>query len=251
MKEGSESWSRNSINKGPEGGRTLKDYERLLKFKKEDLENKFVLDLGAGPKARFAKELERSGIKATVISLSPDYADTEHRELFKPAGLEKLITILKREKGKDKLEIAGIGEELPFKDGSFDEILALWSISEWAEHTYERWIPEIYRVLKQGGVARIGPYHPRWDTYDGDIFIRKHKEMKDVVKGLGFPYEFIPGAESGQEILVIHKIPEERGNAERPRESEKTANSHSGLDVDRKNTSIYNGNVHQDELDGP
>src|SRR4030042_6117419 len=97
---------------GPEGGRTLEQYEEMLGFKKEDLENQTVLDLGAGPKARLLKDLKKAGIKANVVSLSPDYINDEY---------------FNKDKDKDELMVAGSAEDISFKNESFDTVLALFS----------------------------------------------------------------------------------------------------------------------------
>ena len=57
----------------PSGGRGIATYEKQLMFDRKDLEGKKILDLGAGPEVKFAKELGESGINAEVISLSPDF----------------------------------------------------------------------------------------------------------------------------------------------------------------------------------
>jgi len=63
----------------PPEGRDLSTYERELLFDKRELEGKVVLDLGAGLEAKFAKQLKEAGIKAEVISLSPDFIEEKYR----------------------------------------------------------------------------------------------------------------------------------------------------------------------------
>lgn len=198
------------MEQGPEGGRSIDDYESVLKFKREELEGKMVLDLGAGPNARFSRDLEESGVKATVISLSPEYANEEQRKLFKPSFLEKIKKTIKSEGDRAVLEVAGVGEELPFADESFDEILALFSVSVWSEYNYKLWIPEICRVLKINGEARIGPIkEPRFRMDEGPEVIENWKRLRkwieDFVQGLGYESEYIPGPVTRQEILIIRK----------------------------------------------
>lgn len=192
------------MERGPEGGRTLDDYEEMLNFNRKELENKMVLDLGAGPGARLSKDLKKAGIKAEVVSLSPDYANSKYSKELKPTIFERYK--ISKDRNKKELAIAGIAEKLPFKEESFDRILALFSVSVWAESKYKEWLPEIMRVLKSEGCARIGPFHPpKMDMYDGDLLFIKHEEMKDYVKRMNFDYKFFPGAKSGQEVLVIYK----------------------------------------------
>lgn len=195
-----------TIKQGPEGGRTLSRYEEVLDFKKEDLENKAVLDLGAGPGGKFAKELENAGIHAHVVSLSPDYIQREHRQPFQATLPEKLRSFLTQDQKQEKSAVAAVAERLPFQDESFDKTLALFSVSVWSERNYKLWLPEIIRTLKSGGEAKIGPFHPpKMDVYDGDILFRQREEMKKYIEELGYTYKYIPGPESGQEVLVLQK----------------------------------------------
>src|SRR3989338_5729477 len=74
-----------------------------------DFEGKRVLDLGAGAHLQFARGIEKAGIKADVVSLSPAFADQYWREA------------MEGRKESDKL-VAAMGEQLPFADESFDRI---------------------------------------------------------------------------------------------------------------------------------
>ena len=59
--------------------------------------------------------------------------------------------------------VKGTGEKLPFASGSFDVVLALWSLNHVIDP--EQCIVEVDRVLKTGGralfvledMARVGP----------------------------------------------------------------------------------------------
>lgn len=198
-----------TMEEDPEEGRSIDSYEEILKFKREDLENKFVLDLGAGPKARLARDLEESGIKATVVSLSPEYANKEQRKLLEPSFLDKFKMIIKNEKTR-RLEIAGVAEELPFKDESFDEVLSLFSVSTWSLENYKFWISEICRVLKPNGVARIGPFispkaGPDFGLEELEDWDKSKKWREDFIQGLGYRYQYVPGPLARQEVFIISK----------------------------------------------
>jgi len=82
-----------------------------LLFNRTELEGLSVLDLGAGSRARFAKELAESGVNARVISLSPDFST---RLYSRPA----------REGHPQGKLLAALGEKLPFPDNSFDRVFA-------------------------------------------------------------------------------------------------------------------------------
>src|SRR3989344_8471340 len=76
----------------------------------DDFKGKRVLDLGAGAHLQFARGLEKAGINADVVSLSPAFADKYWREA------------MKGRKESDML-VAAMGEQLPFADESFDRIV--------------------------------------------------------------------------------------------------------------------------------
>ena len=75
-------WHRKSIvsDRQPEGGRGLDEYENILGFDRSEFQGKIVLDLGAGPELKFAKDLHEYDINATVTEFSPDFFYKEFRE---------------------------------------------------------------------------------------------------------------------------------------------------------------------------
>lgn len=127
----------------------LDSYERELGFNRNNLEGKRVLDLGAGQTDRLARDLKEAGINAEVVSVSPDFRRGVNRDI-----LTRRYPEWKR-KG-----VAAIAQQLPFKDDSFDVILAAYSVINFASNdsdSVQTWISEIARVLKLGGEARLGP----------------------------------------------------------------------------------------------
>lgn len=131
------------------GGRGLNDYEEFLGFDRSNLEGKTVLDLGSGAWEKLTSELKKTGVKAKVVSLNPDYV------------LGKYRNIIGNQKSWQKESVAGVGQALPFSDESFDVILALESITYYEDALHESasaqiWPKEIARVLKKGGEARLG-----------------------------------------------------------------------------------------------
>lgn len=128
---------------------SLETYERGLGFNRDSLEGKTVLDLGTGQTDRLARELKEADIKATVISVSPDFKRKVNREI-----LSYYHPDWKRR------GVAAIAQQLPFKDDSFDVILGLYGVINYASiHPWDVrvWVPEVARVLKLGGEARFGP----------------------------------------------------------------------------------------------
>lgn len=139
----------------PPGGRSLETYERQLMFSRYELEGKKVLDLGAGPEVKFEKEIKQSGIKAEVVSLSPDFSE------------EKYSQTARRSLPKGKL-IAGVGQALPFADESFDRIFAFHVDEHISPQAFPHLISEMARVLKKEGEAKLGPtlnIPGEWDSY--------------------------------------------------------------------------------------
>lgn len=128
----------------PSGGRDLAIYEAQLMFNRKDLEGKIILDLGAGPEVKFAKQLEESGIKAEVVSSSPDFAETKYAEKA-------------RESLPDGKLAASIGQGLSFKNKSFDRVFAFHVDEHLSRQAFFGLISEMVRVLKEGGEAKLGP----------------------------------------------------------------------------------------------
>jgi len=201
-----------SINYGPESGRSLRHYENGFKFDKNELTGKTVLDLGCGPGARLARELGEHNIESTIISLSPDFSYGHHRTPFKYSLINRILYSITSHKRLNGLLVAGYGEKLCFRDNSFDTILALYSVSVWSLENYQEWFPEICRVLKPGGKAYIGAFHPlsHYCKHDAtsneidevDYFI---KRMDRFFKNFGFEIEFIPGPAPKLRMLILEK----------------------------------------------
>lgn len=141
-------WNRDTIQhpRMPKGGRTIETYERILGFNRKELENLKVLDLGCEPELKFSEELKKSGIHADVISLSPDFSDKKHARWAKAMNPDAKL-------------VAAIGQELPFKDDSFDRVMGV-SIHDHLPNpeAFSKVVLEIIRILKDGGIAYFGPF---------------------------------------------------------------------------------------------
>lgn len=122
-------------------GRSMEEYMADLGMTAEDIDGKDILDLGSSATARFEHEV---GERANVISLSPDYAAEEHRERL-PAETKA---------------VAGIGQQLPFKNESFDQILAYHLTEHITAQELEEVLIEAARVLREGGQMRLMPIWP-------------------------------------------------------------------------------------------
>ncbi len=152
---------------GWERNRTIWSREQALEFYREELgvtneelEGNVILDLGSGEGEPFGQDLKTAGINAEVISLNPDLGPDKFNEYRER---------LKNNPNWSKLSVSGIGQVLPFRNETFDTVLAAKSVSSYAapfanyksnsldnEKAPEFWLREIIRVLKPNGIARVG-----------------------------------------------------------------------------------------------
>lgn len=129
---------------------SLEVYEKVLGFKRSELENKMILDLGTGQTDRLARELKEAGVYAEVVGISPDLLTSSEKN-----KLQDLFPNWERQ------AIVGIAQCLPFQECSFDMVLGLYSVTycSWYPEQVRAWISEIGRVLKPRGEARLGPVY--------------------------------------------------------------------------------------------
>lgn len=151
----------------PPGGRDLIDYEHLLLFRRRELEGKRVLDLGAGPEAKFARQLEEAGIKAKVFELSPDFLFPQHRKRVQMSQ-EKVSAV------------AAIGQELPFQNNSLDVIVGLHVLEHMTLEGFFKMCSEMARVLSLGGRAYVGP--SLLDEYANDMFYEALLQNDEMIQ---------------------------------------------------------------------
>jgi SAM-dependent methyltransferase len=99
-----------------------------------DVADEDILELGCGT-AYFSAWLARRGARPVGLDPTPAQLATARR-LQSETGLEFPL-------------IAGIGEDIPCPDASFDMVLSEYGASLWADPYL--WIPEAARVLRPGG----------------------------------------------------------------------------------------------------
>jgi len=126
--------------------------------------------LGSGSRVNFAREAAKRGIQ--IYSLSSAFSDKYYRDLLKESWKEDK----KLKEKSDKLFIAGLAQELPFKSNIFDSVLSSWAIPMYLEKNrkeYETSFREIARVLKPGGKAYLAPI---WEGWISPEFFHEIKE---------------------------------------------------------------------------
>ncbi len=123
---------REEISKGVRTSRGIDQYR--ITFDLDHLTDKHVvLDVGAGD-SEFAEKMRKRKIR--VVRLDPDYLSYPPRD--------------------KKDTVVGIVQELPFRDDTFDEVLASWSMYYVKTGTKVA-LAELLRVTKPGGRVQISP----------------------------------------------------------------------------------------------
>ena len=180
--------------------RSLEEYERDLQLKESDLDNKRVLDLGSGPRARFAKEVEEKYPGTKVVSLDYSFEEPppeDPRYLLK--GDENFS-----DRNVDK--VVGFATTLPFADSSFDTIVSSGAIPFYLlqPEQIEKVFKEIIRVLKVGGKGYFHPvkYTKHIEESRPGEFVRReqygYEETKKMLENIfkkfkkGIKFEFSP-----------------------------------------------------------
>ncbi len=142
--------------------RNLKDYENELGFQAKELTGMKVLDLGSGYHETFSKEAAMKNIE--VFSLNPNLKRQEFRDSAKrnspnDSVPQKIFNVIKPLHWQKK-SVAGLGQELPFRNNSFDRVFANFSVPYYArktENEYTKIFTEAIRVLKPSGEAVFFP----------------------------------------------------------------------------------------------
>ncbi|KKT82705.1 MAG: hypothetical protein A3B99_01815 [Candidatus Yanofskybacteria bacterium RIFCSPHIGHO2_02_FULL_44_12b] len=141
----------------PTSDRGLDKYLLDLGLTREELAGKRILDLGSGTR-RFAKEVEDNGIVADVFSVDPIFEDPDQKI---EKGADELAGQLAETDRPSitKKTVAALGENLPFKDNSFDFILAEYSLPAHAisEKQIDEFFQNSMRSLRVGGELRFCP----------------------------------------------------------------------------------------------
>lgn len=112
-----------------------------------------------------------------------------------------------------------LGEAFPYKDGSVDGVVAMHVLQQLGWRDLVSCIREVYRVLKNGGVFRIGCPMVEMAGYDlnyllgwNNINLFSEQLLVNVFKRVGFKYLLRRGfGESELPVLAIVDNREDRG----------------------------------------
>lgn len=160
-----------------------------------DLKDKKVLDVGAGT-GRLAIRMARAGARVTALDISEQMVN-------------KLQVI------SYKLQVVtGDAESLPFKDDSFDTVVATFLIVHLKD--LRRFFDEAYRVLKNGGLFLVTNINqrkaPAIKTSEGLIEIKSYYHRPEAVveslKELAFSIEkneFVKEGENWVNQIILTK----------------------------------------------
>ncbi|MEK7544317.1 MAG: class I SAM-dependent methyltransferase [Patescibacteria group bacterium] len=170
----SNSSASNSLEGAIISGRGLTAYEHTLGFRAELLQGGTVLNFGPGL-THLQQQLGERGIPSTIVNLDiikelyisahdvVRYGATLTLDVY--AGLmekfgkdtTKLRALQKSFVGvKDKTFVQYDGRKIPFADGSFDQVLALWSTYQIPAEQRETVFRELMRVGKHIHIGPIG-----------------------------------------------------------------------------------------------
>lgn len=142
------------IDMGSPRGLGFLEYAKVFQFSSTDFAHKRVLDLGAGLHLRFGSELKDLGndlgTETEIVSYSPAFENKHVRATALANARPDVST----------QAVAGMGEQLPFKDASFDTIVCTQVFQYVPLALRMRFLKEAVRVLAGGGTAYIGPIDP-------------------------------------------------------------------------------------------
>ncbi len=183
------------------------EYLKQFDIAKKELDDpdSLILDLGAGTKQDFAREIRELGLRSKVISIDPRLGLAEKEDLALPTSDKS--ERLKGRRSPEPLTLAALSEFLPLKDESVNHIYASYSVPYYLRNPGEitRTIKEMVRVLKPGGAIKIFP------------LIREHRKITEktlsAIKGIN--YNFTPkniGRGDEDCLLMIEKQQKELKN---------------------------------------
>lgn len=168
---------------------TERTYEQYLEYfclPEDELRGRNVLDIGAGL-STFAKEANsKFGKTGTMVvamdplysSMNGDFKGFNERVAHANMQLKVVSDRLKtpaqlyREVKSSPYKVAGSHQDLPFRKGSFDLVLASNSVLQYKDRGItERALQQISEVLKPDGEMRLQPADLQWDNQTQSLYI--------------------------------------------------------------------------------
>lgn len=139
--------------------------EAELAMLPDDMTGMRAIELGCGT-AYVSAWMARRGARCVGIDNSEKQLETARR--------------LAAEHGVELELIHGNAEEVPHPDGSFDFAISEYGASIWADPY--KWIPEAWRLLKEGGELSFIGHHPLV------MVTQRRKDSDEVTRELLYPY---------------------------------------------------------------
>lgn len=187
-------------------GRSAERYFEMFNLpdNKEYFRGTTIFDVGSGH-SEFAKYMKEAHPECNVISIEPRiFSSLWKEEVERPSGA-----------------VSARAEEMPFKEGSADEILASWSVPYYSKNDYTalRSIYEMLRCLKIGGQLKMTPFNdPEGLDSDWDKVVtdRGMKILKRLLRegGLASSFyqfrerDYMPGWPGASYTFIIRRRPD-------------------------------------------
>lgn len=158
------------------------DQQLLDDFASRFRENSVICDAGCGPSGHIGRYVSDKGIQVIGVDIS-----------------DKCVELARRYNPKMRFERGDISN-LPFEDGSFDGIIAYYSIIDTPKKYVGRLYDEFYRVLKIGGYLLVAVKAGKTEGYfdnllgiEAEIYFTlfTKEEIAGYFENAGFLLEFI------------------------------------------------------------
>lgn len=182
--EATREMKRESVRQSKEHDTSWEQYQEALNFPIETLKGKKVLDIGGRPGGKFARKAKE--LEVDLVTLNPELSE------LRPSPVHT---------------VAGLSQELPFADESFDFVIALASVPiylpKFAEDIRKSSM-EIIRVLKIPGGAIITPITE--DIRSSENFKRIVEEIAGKARILFRSGGTILGKQPGDEPQKVYQL---------------------------------------------
>ncbi len=170
--------------------RPLSGYERNLDFEASAIKNgSRILDLGSGEELSFASDLIALDKNLEIYCLSPCFGDKKYLEKAKNACPEANV-------------VSAFGQKMDcFQDSIFDYVFCLHVIEHVSRRIFANILLEICRVLKPGGIARVGMIFNEQEYADISVIIDNDYFQKRI-SVLGVVVSVLRNKEESRKCIV-------------------------------------------------